>query len=82
MKPIQLTDHRLVELLKLLRGTEAGEITCDELLDRVSRYAEAVAWNQPLPSESERIQQHLVICSECREEFDALVKVLQAQQPS
>ena len=66
------SEIHLTNLVQLLLATQDKELTCDELHDRVARYAEAVVDNDQLPADSEMLIQHLSICSDCREEFECL----------
>ena len=70
------TDENLRVLAEVLRITRPDELTCDEWLDRVGAYAEAVAAGAAKPPGSELIDHHLEICPECREEFEALLAAL------
>lgn len=72
------TDDHLHDLVGVLRLTRPDEITCDEWLHRIGAYAEAVAAGLPPPAGSEVVEHHLVICPECKEEFEALVAALRA----
>ncbi len=67
------TREQLRELLRVLAATEPQEIDCEELLARVGAYLEGVKPAGEPPAELRQVAQHLEICSECREEFDALV---------
>ena len=78
MDRARLTDDHLRDLAGVLLRTRPDELTCDEWLDRVGGYAEAVAAGRPVPPGSGLIEHHLDICPECREEFDALVGALRA----
>lgn len=71
MKPTRV---QMQELLRVVLATEPAEIDCDELLARVGAYLEARAPHERLPPELGVVSQHLAVCLECREEFDALVR--------
>jgi hypothetical protein len=70
------TDENLRVLADVLRMTRPDELTCDEWLDRVGAYADALAVGAPRPPGAELIDHHLQICPECREEFEALLAAL------
>lgn len=72
----ELNNEKLSSLVEMIRLTKPEELTCDDLLDHVASYAEACARDLPAPVGSEPVQQHLSICPECMEEFQALVDVL------
>ncbi len=70
MKPNR---EQLRDLLRTVAATEPREITCEELLTRVGAYLESKAPGSELPPELELVAQHLEVCQECREEYEALV---------
>ncbi len=65
---------RLETLLRLTLATEPKEIDCDELLARVSGYLESLKADAERPPELGAVAQHLAVCPECREEFEALLR--------
>ncbi len=70
MKPSR---EQLRDLLRTVAATEPQEINCEELLARVGGYLESAAPGGELPPELELVAQHLEVCPECREEYNALV---------
>ncbi len=72
MKP---THEQLLELLRVVAATAPREIDCEEFLARVGPFLEGLERGSELPPELRPISQHLEICSECREEFEALVQL-------
>ena len=70
MKP---TREQLRELLRVVAATEPQEIDCEEFLARVGAYLEGAKPTGEPPAALLQVAQHLEICSECREEYDALV---------
>ncbi len=75
MKP-RLTEAQLRELGGVLHLTRPEELTCEEWVDHVGAYAEALAAGLPAPVGADLVAHHLAICPECKEEFDALVLTL------
>ena len=76
MDPKPLTADQLRALAGLLAETRPHELTCDEWVDHVAGYTEAVLAGTPPPVEAELVEQHLALCPECREEFRALLAAL------
>lgn len=70
------TKEQIAALGRLAMNTRPAEITCDELLDRVARYAEIVFAGKPVPPELRPVADHLRVCVECTEELEALRKAL------
>ena len=66
-----LTSEELSTLLQLLDLTQAEEIDCSQLLERVASFVEHVERREPGRG-FEDVAQHLSVCPECREEFEAL----------
>jgi len=67
--------RQLTELLRIVRATAPDEIDCDALLDRVATYLEALGPDGEIPPDLQAVAQHLEVCSECKEEFDALLRL-------
>lgn len=72
MKP---TREQLQELLRTVAATAPREIDCEEFLDRVGAALEGLESGGEPPPELRLVSQHLEVCTECREEFDALVEL-------
>ena len=68
------TPDQLAELARLVASTAPQEIDCDDVLDRVAAYLEAHHRDADLPDALREVRQHLEVCPQCREEFDALVQ--------
>ena len=68
-------DAQLRELLRVVAATAPEEIDCDEFLARVGAYLEAAPRCATLPPAFNTVSQHLEICPECHEEFEALLRV-------
>lgn len=69
---------QLNALLRLVSATEVDEIDCDEFLKRAATLLESLVPGQEPPDELAIVSQHLSVCPECREEFDALVRATDA----
>lgn len=73
MKP---TKKQIRALAHMTVNTRPAEITCDDWLDLVGRYAELVFAGKTVPAELHAVEEHLKVCPECTEEFEALQKTL------
>lgn len=69
-------DEKLRDLLQLVRATKPKEIDCEEFLSRVGEYVEKAGPDAALPSGLEAVKDHLAVCGECQEEYDALLRAL------
>lgn len=63
----------LEKLLGLIKNTRDGEIDCGAFLEQVAAYVERVAESENAAALMPQIAQHLTVCPECREEFEALL---------
>lgn len=66
---------RLEALLKRVLATEPNELNCDEFLERAAELLEALEADTEPPLRLRMVAQHLVVCPECQEEFDALLRL-------
>lgn len=82
MKPEEqrLTRAQVGGIVKMLGLTRERELNCSECLQHVGEFAECQIANQPVGEVVARVEQHLALCPECREEFEALMKILKAGQ--
>lgn len=71
-----------IEKLKtMVRGvarTQAIEYSCDDTYRLLDEFTEAVAQGKDAAKWIPLVQQHLEMCPDCREEFEALLRIVQA----
>lgn len=72
MKP---TRNQLRDLLRILQATEPSEVDCEELVTRVGKLLETLERGERPPPELNAVSQHLDVCPQCREEYDALLRL-------
>jgi uncharacterized protein with PIN domain len=82
MKPEEqrLTREQVGGIVKMLGLTRDREFNCSECLQHVSEFAECQMVNKPVGEVIASVEQHLALCPECREEYEALMKILKAGQ--
>jgi uncharacterized protein with PIN domain len=82
MKPEdqRLTSQQVGSIVKMLGLTRDREFNCSECLQHVSEFAECQLANKPVDEIIASVEQHLALCPECREEYEALMKILKAGQ--
>jgi uncharacterized protein with PIN domain len=78
--PQRLTGKQVGGIVKMLGLTAEHELNCGECLQHVSEFAERQLAREPLDEVIARVEQHLALCPECREEYEALMKILKASQ--
>lgn len=76
-KEPELSEQLLMRLLKSLEHTHDEEISCDEVFALVDEYAEAEQRGENVAQFKPLLRQHLEMCRECEEEYQALLRVLE-----
>ena len=69
------------KLKTMVRGvarTQEIEYSCDDTYRLLDEFAEAVVQGKDAARLMPLVQQHLELCPDCREEFEALLRVLRA----
>lgn len=69
---MSLSKREVSELIRLAGVTRDEEIDCERCLDDVAEFAEARLAGRPLSEALAAVEQHLDVCGECREEYEAL----------
>ena len=75
----------LVTLRKVARQIEMTrevEYSCDDVLHLLDQFAEAVLRGEDVAQLMPLVQRHLDMCTDCREEFEALLRILRASPAS
>ena len=73
---MKLDPESIKALLAATLETRPQEIDCLEWLDKVAGYAELRTRGEAIPAALELVHQHLTVCPECTEEFEALLDLL------
>jgi rRNA maturation endonuclease Nob1 len=73
---LELTEQDWRALVEAAISTRDVEIGCDECLAQVASYAELKLRGLPTPEALQRVEEHLNLCEECREEFEALADAM------
>lgn len=78
MKPDDqpLSPQQVEGFVKLLGLTRDREIACGEFLQNVSELAERQLASLPVGKALATVEHHILVCPECREEYEALMRVL------
>ena len=75
-KEERLTSGQVTSIVRMLGLTTDREFNCSECLQHVSEFAEAQLANKPVTEVIASVEQHLALCPECCEEYEALRKIL------
>ena len=66
----------LRKMAEMLAHTRDVEYTCDEVLVLMDQFAEMVVRGEDAAQLMPLVQHHLEMCGDCREEFEALLRIL------
>lgn len=64
--------------LRMASMTEDVELSCDEVYDLLDQFAEAAQRGEDVAALMPLVQRHLDMCPDCREEYEALQRMLAA----
>ena len=70
-------DPAMQVMLQSLAMTQEQEISCDQVYAVLDEFAEAAARGENLIVFMPLVRQHLDMCPDCREEYEALLNMLQ-----
>lgn len=76
--PKEFGRKQLKMMIETIHNTRDQELTCDECLDQLDVFAEQTLAGKNPEEAIPMVQDHLSRCSDCREEFEALLKALKA----
>lgn len=65
-------------LVQKLQQTEEVELTCDEVFALLDEYTDMAMKGENVASLMPLVKQHLEMCPDCREEYEALKRILHA----
>ncbi len=63
-------------MFRLIEQTRDVEYSCDDVYGLLDQFAEAVFRGDDVTRLMPLVQHHLEMCADCREEFEALLRVL------
>jgi flagellar motor component MotA len=73
----ELQEEAIVKFLRILEDIRAEDMSCDEMFHHMDEFVE----NKIQPHEAEKliplVREHLDMCAECDEEYEALLDVLE-----
>lgn len=70
----------LGKLARALDMTREEELACDECFEELDRFVEMELAGLDAASAMPLVQDHLEKCGDCREEYEALLEALRAEQ--
>ncbi|MFZ5881365.1 MAG: hypothetical protein ACOY0R_18515 [Chloroflexota bacterium] len=78
----QLPDALIESLIRSLDHTHDEECTCDDVYAVVDQYAEANIHGDDAARLMPLIRQHMELCHNCYEEYEALLDILEKSNPA
>ncbi len=64
-------------LLQMVEKTQEEEYTCDDVYELLDQFAEMVARGEDASQIMPLVDQHIKMCPDCREEYEALLRILE-----
>ena len=71
-----LSHQEIEDLLRLVGLTAEAEINCEQCLALVAEFAEQQLAGKSIHEGLRAVEQHLSVCTECRDEYEALRRTL------
>jgi predicted component of type VI protein secretion system len=75
----RMSPEQLAKLARQLEQTQETEYSCEDVFRLLDRFAESVRRGEDAAKLMPLVQHHLDLCPDCREEFEALMRVLRAK---
>ncbi len=72
-KPV---DPAMQALLRSVSMTDEQELSCDDVFALLDQFAEMVKRGENAAGMMPMVQKHLGMCPDCREEYEALLKMM------
>lgn len=73
----ELPNEAVLRFLRVLESVREEDVPCDEIYARIDEYVEMEVDQKDAAQLMPLIREHLDICSECCEEYQALLDVLE-----
>lgn len=73
----ELPNEAVLGFLRVLEGVRMEELSCEEIYSKLDEYVECELDSKEAAHVMPLIREHLDICSECCEEYEALLDVIE-----
>ncbi len=70
----------LKKLLGMVEKTHEQEMDCEEVFEVLDIYAEAMVRGEDTSAMLPKVKNHIEMCSDCFEEYEALVRILESPE--
>ena len=75
---MNITPGQAEKMLRMIKNTQEVELSCDEVHELLDQYSEMVVRGEDVTSLLPLVCYHLDMCPDCREEYEALSRILHA----
>lgn len=75
---MKLEPGKVKELVRAVITSRPDDIGCDECFEQLDRFVEMTLADRSAAEALPLVQDHLELCRDCREEFEALLAVVRA----
>ena len=66
------------KLIQMVENTQEIEFSCEDVYQILDQYTEMVYQGESAQELMPLVEHHIEICPDCREEFEALLRILEA----
>lgn len=73
----ELPNEAVLRFLHVLESVREEDATCDEIYSKIDQYVEREVDNKDAAQLMPLVREHLDVCSECCEEYEALLDILE-----
>ena len=77
--PASSDTDRVKVLLKKIASTEPEEISCDDVGELLAAFAERRSQGEDVSRLMPQVEKHLELCPACREDYEALLLAIEAE---
>ena len=78
--PEEISNETILGFLHVLETLEAEEISCDELYEKLDQYVEREVDKKDAALLMPLMREHLDTCTDCCEEYEALLHIIQENE--
>ena len=74
---LELKDEVVLKFLRVLENAREEELSCSEMYTRLDEFVETEVQGEDVDKITPLVHEHLDMCPECCEEYEALLTVLE-----
>ena len=81
MMKINISADQAGKMLQMIQETQEVELSCDEVHELLDQFTEMAIRGEDVVGLLPLVHYHLDMCPDCREEYEALSRILKAVKP-